>query len=388
MRLAKPRSIADAFLVSDASRRCNAERGSTLSLVPARGDAQSTRPTRLVLVVALALASVVIGAGCETIAGVDFDKARLAEPSDGLDGSTTPPVVIGPDGAVVTDGDGGVTSSCTPEPNVVTCADRCGTTSDNCNSPRECSDDCGAGKACITGSCECVSEGSWCTNRCGQTQDNCGRPVDCGGCDAGTCTNNSCNCVPEPTATTCAGKACGTAVNNCGQTVACGNGGACTTPGAICKADGSCCSDNGAACNGRCGGVNVTNNCGQNVGCPQQCASGQVCIGTSCCIPEPTSTTCAGVACGPRTNNCGQVVECPNTCAAPNTCGGGGAGPNGCGCTTTSNNCGSRCSGTGVTNCGQAVTCYRECDFNCGCWGGTCGGDGFCQCRPQQGLCP
>jgi hypothetical protein len=34
------------------------------------------------------------------------------------------------------------------------------------------------------------------------------------------------------------------------------------------------------------------------------------------------------------------------------------------------------------------VTCNRDCDLNCGCWGGLCGTDGFCRCRPQQGLCP
>jgi len=348
-----------------------------------------TSRTTVRLGLGLVLAFVLVSVGCGTIAGVDFDKARLADSNDGLDGSA--PSFEGPGGGTPRgDADGGVhASTCTPDPNAVTCADRCGPTEDNCKSSRECSTDCGTGKACAGGKCECVSDGTWCNNRCGQTQDNCGRPVDCGGCSGVgvECTANACGCTPEPVATTCAGKSCGTAVNNCGQTVACGNNGACAAAGAICKSDGSCCSDNGAACNGRCGGVRVTNNCGQEIGCPAQCPASQVCAGTSCCTPEPITTTCAGVACGPKVNNCGQTVICPDTCGPGKMCGAGAVGPNAC-CSPSLNPCGSRCSGTVVDNCGRTVTCNQLCsDGPCGCHTGTCRPNGICECNYNQ-LCP
>jgi hypothetical protein len=341
------------------------------------GLSAPSRRARLALGFVLAAC---LGAGCETIAGVDFGKARP--------GDFDPPGTL-PDGAPIDpngSGDGGSPiSSCTPEGNALVCADRCGPTEDNCKTSRGCAGDCGFGKTCTSGKCECVSEGRWCQNRCGQTQDNCTRPVSCGDCDGGIpCTDNACGCTPQPAGEACAGKSCGTETNNCGQIVACGTGGACTVGGAVCLDGGACCVDDGVACGGRCGGATVTNNCGQTVGCPVQCPAGQVCVGGSntCCTPQSIESLCAGVACGPKTDNCGVTRDCPNTCGAPNTCGGGGAGPNGCGCTVTSNNCGAKCSGPGTNNCGGAVTCFRNCDVICGCNGGAClSTTNLCRCN-------
>lgn len=333
---------------------------------------------RVVLVLAILAATFAAVAGCGLIAGVDFDEAHLvieagAGPLD--DGGPTTgeggPGTIAP-GVVL---DGGATSQCTPDPSSVTCAGKCGVVKDNCGADRACASDCGSGQACNGGACQCTAVADWCNHRCGSTADNCGTPTDCGKC-AGTdpCVDNSCGCVPEPPTTTCGSKQCGTAVNNCGQTVNCGLGGQCATPGAICKADGSCCKDDGIACNGRCGGVTVKTSCGQDVGCPASCNAGQVCVGTSCCTPEPLATTCSGVACGPKTNNCGQTVNCPDTCASPQKCGGGGTGPNGCGCTTNPNACGNLCSGTAPDGCGGTVTCFLNCGLEgeCPCRGGSC----------------
>jgi hypothetical protein len=330
-----------------------------------------------------ACALVGFASDCQVVAGVDFDKAHLAEPDGGgavvgpsQDGST------GEGGGI--DGDGGNgTSTCTPDPSSIVCADKCGPTEDNCKTTRSCSTNCGEGRNCVNGKCECVSNGQWCLNRCGQANDNCGRPVQCGGCDGGVCSMvGTCGgCVPDSLATTCGTKNCGVATNNCGQFVACGKSGQCSTPGAICNADGSCCTDNGTACDGKCGGVVVTNNCGPNIGCPAQCPAGQACQGTTCCNPEPLATTCAGVACGLKVNNCGQTILCPSTCISPNVCGGGGGGPNACGCTPI-DTCGSRCSGTVTDNCGNTITCKADCSIGgeCPCAGGSCKGS-FCFCK-------
>ncbi len=346
-----------------------------------RTPRSSSRRTMMRALCTLMFGGVIVA--CQAITGVDFDKAHLAETN--TDGSAPRgfDASLGGDGGTTIDDAGNITSSCTPDPTATVCADKCETTNDNCNAPRACSTDCGDGRACNKGKCECVSNGQWCANRCGQTMDNCGRSVDCGGCDGGTCSpQGTCGgCVPQDTATACGGKKCGTVTNNCGQVVACGSSGQCSTPGALCKPDGSCCIDDGAACNGKCGGVSATNNCGQMIGCPAQCPAGQACVGQSCCIPEPASTTCAGVACGPKTNNCGQTITCPNTCAGNNTCGGGGAGPNGCGCTPV-DPCGDRCSGTQVDNCGNTVTCHASCWDVCPCAGGTCSSlSHYCSCK-------
>jgi hypothetical protein len=242
--------------------------------------------------------------GCSLVTGVEFDRARLVGSSD----PNTPEPAA----------DGG---ACEPEPNAVTCAGRCGEVLDNCGAPRQCPSDCGPASACVAGRCECAAEGAWCRNRCGDARNNCNQPVSCGECDGGIpCANNSCGCVPEPVATTCGSKGCGTATNNCGQLVSCGVSGACSDPAAACMADGTCCVDDGSACALRCGSVEVTNNCGKTVGCPSTCAGANVCIGTTCCVPDALEVTCAGVECGRVTNNCGQLVTCPNTCAAPDIC--------------------------------------------------------------------
>jgi hypothetical protein len=344
------------------------------------GLKQLRRPTRRAPLLAFFAATAI---GCGALVGVDFDKAQLGSPNE--DGGK---VVVIVDGSTAPVGDAGPSASaCTPDPNAVTCADKCGEVQDNCDAPRACAGACGLGKTCTAGKCECVSEGSWCLNRCDQTTDNCGRPVSCGSCDGGvTCALNSCGCTPDPVSVACGGKSCGTAINNCGQLVACGASGACTTAGATCQADGGCCADDGTACAGKCGGVMVTNNCQQNVGCPVDCPAGQACSNNLCCVPEPLATTCAGVLCGPKTNNCGQVVTCPDTCAAPQSCGGGGTGPNGCGCTPTTDNCGLKCAGTGTNNCGQTVACTQDCDVFC-CNGGYCGANMRCQCQGPIGKC-
>ncbi len=263
--------------------------------------------------------AVLASAGCGLLTGVDFDKARLAE--TGL-----PPLEAG------TASDGGRPDvPCAPEPNATVCAGRCGQVLDNCGSPRQCPESCGQASQCVDTHCECAAEGAWCNNRCGEARNNCNQPVVCGDCDGGlSCISNSCGCVPEPVETSCGGKGCGTVTNNCGQIVSCGNGGACANPAAVCQGDGTCCVDDGVACAGRCN-VNVTNNCGQQVGCPAQCGGGQVCFATNCCQPDPNA--CLGVPCGPVVT-CGQVQYCPDTCPYPYYCGGGGVGPNACGCDT------------------------------------------------------
>ncbi len=342
-----------------------------------------TRANARLLASLLLLAS---AAGCSALAGVDFDQVHSADELDGATETGTNPGDDTDGGA----GDGDVSmladgaappSTCTPASNAIVCQGKCGAVTDNCGNPRTCSSDCGLGKSCQAGMCACVPDPAWCNGRCGASQDNCNQGVSCGGCDGGlTCSAaGACGCVPEPAATTCAGKACGTATNNCGQSVGCGNGSACANMAAVCESNGTCCVDDGAACVNRCAGVSVVNNCGQNVGCAVQCNAGQVCVGTSCCVPEPFATTCAGKACGPATNNCGQAVACSDTCAAPSSCGGGGAGPNACGC-TPDNPCTTMC-GAVTNRCGTPVTC-GGCVERCPCRGGSCNATThYCSCN-------
>jgi len=83
-------------------------------------------------------------------------------------------------------------------------------------------------------------------------------------------------------------------------------GGSCCTP----QSDTIACVNAGAQC-----GI-VTNNCEQQVSCPNTCTEQEECQGNRCvCVPEPIATTCenefgAGYQCGTATDNCGNVVDC------------------------------------------------------------------------------
>src|SRR5262249_12239558 len=59
--------------------------------------------------------------------------------------------------------------------------------------------------------------------------------------------------------------------------------------------------------------------CGVFIPCGT-CPDGQVCHNTTCCTPDPTTTTCAG-RCGSVVDNCGQQVECPLSCDDAHDCG-------------------------------------------------------------------
>ncbi|MEO7109134.1 MAG: hypothetical protein ABI183_01740, partial [Polyangiaceae bacterium] len=152
-----------------------------------------------------------------------------------------------------------------------------------------------------------------------------------------------------------------------------------------------CTPNNTAACAGKCN-QNVVNKCGQTIGCPATCSSGQVCDVSTCCTPDAVATTCAGACNGAsRVNNCGQTVVCEGCSGV---------------CDTTTNTCctsGGYCAndhecGTGLDNCHQTVSCGSCLDV-CDTGGGTCQATGYCLCRcgiaqtqgglsPQQLPCP
>jgi hypothetical protein len=76
--------------------------------------------------------------------------------------------------------------------------------------------------------------------------------------------------LPETTSAACGARVCGSTTNNCNQQVPCGPGGTttCAVTADVCETDGGCCApDNVTPCTFACG-KQVSNNCGQTIGCP------------------------------------------------------------------------------------------------------------------------
>ncbi len=193
---------------------------------------------------------------------------------------------------------------------------------------------CTSAHACVIGSCGPGTKA--CGGNCVPTDAShgCEDVARCTACAKGqTCAGSSpttCQCVPDPAATTCAGK-CGTVTGNCGQTVACNP---------LCGKPTTC------------GGGGVPNVCG--------------------CTP--VTNTCDGVSCGTKFNNCLQSVDCG--CTGFSTCGGGGVAGQ-CGCTPI-NPCASGACGLLPDGCGGKVACACTSPKTCG--GGGVGG--MCGCTP------
>lgn len=160
---------------------------------------------------------------------------------------------------------------CRPESLADTCADRCGTVSNNCQQPVDC------------GSCNCdppcppcqTCDGAQCQECAVCCNDTC--CVDTGAvCHAET---GAC-CVPNPQEVTCAGR-CGMVGDNCGAVVSCSScpecrcddqtgqcrpgpivDKPCGKPGQVCQPNGACACDAGScgACQ-RCGRVGLCERC-------------------------------------------------------------------------------------------------------------------------------
>ena len=120
-----------------------------------------------------------------------------------------------------------------------------------------------------------------CSDRtCGS--DGCGG--SCGACGANQlCRGGTC-CVPDPVATTCAGR-CGTWTNNCGQPVTCPS---CPT-GQQCLSNGSC-----------------AQACGPGIACPSYCQGCSVpnTEGATHCVAGNDPTACP-------TQTCSSTADCP-----------------------------------------------------------------------------
>jgi hypothetical protein len=151
--------------------------------------------------------------------------------------------------------------------------------------------------------------------------------VDCGPCPAGeTCVNQACACTPDDVAKTCASLECGQATSNCGEKVNCGVSGTAACPqGQLCTQAGSCCAPTDP-CAGRCGGVMVTNNCGQAVQCSAACANPPPDAGAPDSSPScatngaecTTAAACCSGACAPDTSKMGKAKGiCAASCVAP-----------------------------------------------------------------------
>ncbi len=156
---------------------------------------------------------------------------------------------------------------------------------------------CTFGCNAATGMCQACTpnpDSVTCTNRCAATVNNCGQTVQC----ANTCvapqscggggTAGVCGCTP---ATMCpAGKNCGTMPDGCGGMVRCGPD-TCTGAGQTCGGGAAgpnvCgCTQSPNICMNRCG--TITDNCGAPVNCAAPCPTGTTCGGG----PNPMPTVC------------------------------------------------------------------------------------------------
>ena len=260
---------------------------------------------------------------------------------------------------------------------------------------------CSAG-VCVIGTCP--SGTKKCGDKCVAVND----PTY--GCGATTCDKSAC---PQPgTATlacsgnTCVIGTCGSGTKKCaGRCVSVADpsfGCGATTcdetscPNAaggtlVCQA-GACvigtCGPGTKACGSKCVPTDANNGCAA-AGVCTACAANQTCVGspsTCTCIPD-NAEACKNKACGTAVNNCGQTVQCTNTCTSPNTCGGGGAGPNACGCTPNNTTCNGVACGSVKNNCGTTVSCPDTCPAQ----GKACGAGGVgsnaCGCVPSMTHC-
>jgi hypothetical protein len=334
-----------------------------------------------------AMFAVLAGASmaCGSLLGIDLGNPR--GDASTFDADTLGDVAVDDDGSVGDDAQGSGEAGPVPDgglrfdaagcaPDLSWCNTHCGTGPDNCGVTRACPSQCPQGDTCsASNTCECTSDPDWCTGRCGEVTDNCGNNIGCPGCNGVSCLGGACGCMPDPVATTCAGKQCGQATNNCGLTVPCGvNSSTACASGEVCvAATDSCCTPNNAgACGTKCQ-VSVPNNCGQTIACPSTCPNNGVCLSGQCCTPTACGGNCV--------DNCGQPnSSCCQTTPPPDAGGGSGdaggcVGP-GVGCTTQTC-CSSFCgySGTCVTSCGGShAFCSQNSDC---CYGTTCSTSGI-----------
>jgi hypothetical protein len=314
-------------------------------------------------VVAILAAMGLAPLACGSLLGIDAGK--LLDP----DASTFDPVLDGQaplDSETAKDASSDVIAYVAPDaapcqPDLSWCTTHCGPGLDNCGQMRDCPNDCPTGQRCLGNKCQCQPDQEYCidTGACLATTDNCGNAVTCGACDGGvTCFSGACGCMPEPATQACGAQQCGQATNNCQQTVNCGVSGtsACAT-GEVCLADNTCCTpDNETVCASRCQ-TTVTNNCNQQLACPQTCPNNGVCLNTECCTPNGT---CSG-AC---MDNCNQFSQacCPATADGGSPAPDSGSSPppdSGPSCSGSGSSCSLGCC-QGLL-CGQSATCVTSC---------------------------
>ena len=229
--------------------------------------------------------------------------------------------------------------------------------------------------------CTAESVAQTCANTCGSVTNNCQQAVDCGSCACTPACDVCFTCQDGPnTPGTCVADAAqvGDACGNAGQV--CQGDGSCACDAASCPSCKTCGGDGQcAACADCCDGSGVCQDGDTNTACGSSgtcavCTGQEQCQGQTCvCMPD-----CAGRDCG--ANGCDGSCR---SCTAPSTCGGGNPGvPGVCGCTP--NTCaaqGGAC-GTIPDGCGGTLDCGScVCSSSgvCGTSVVTCG-SGNCRC--------
>jgi hypothetical protein len=171
--------------------------------------------------------------------------------------------------------------------------------------------------------------------------------------DGGPGVDGSAGCVPNPS---WCDTHCGTGPDNCNETRACS--GTCPT-GEQCISNVCRCQQNPTWCEGRC--EKTTDNCGNPIDCGS-CEAGVDCNSGFCgCVPDPVTTTCAGMQCGSADNNCKLPVNCgvnhSTDCDAGDYC----RTDDTCCPPDDVTACSGRCQVSVTNNCGAPVTCPSSC---------------------------
>lgn len=342
--------------------------------------------------------------------GVGCNEGALAGPStatpigpSGPDGDAGAVLEAGHDGGVTLPIDGGLI--CAPSEKI--CDGKCVSSSDpiyGCLAAG-----CSACPGIATGDYKCAGEScalvkcktnfKQCGGACigADISNGCGSP-SCTPCDA---TNGTASCKLDAVGKSACSIACKAGFKSCGgkcvsvndPTYGCSpsqcSAASCPAAGGgtLACVGGACvigtCPAGTKNCGQKCVPTDAQNGCQDPLRCTA-CGQSDECLGTPSvctCVPQSRTTTCAGKACGPAVNNCGQTVQCPTRCQFYDVCGGGGAGPNGCGCTSDPACAGRNC-GFYYDNCGRGQDCG-------GCsWPSYCGGGGNQVCgATAEGNC-
>lgn len=300
---------------------------------------------------------------------------------------------IGSSTSCLADIDCGFTASCVGAKKGATgqCNEPCQTAADCPNTGFECKgsvagtcvakgctkdSDCGTGRKCAAGSCQCAADSDCNGGSCGTkscSAVNCTASSQCGDgtCGGGVCSSVSCrsnaDCGngtcggPGKTGTCTGGSVCH--VNaDCGIAGTCGSGtgataGTCQTNGKACRLNSDCDSNTCGTGTGALKGTCATNG--------KACRLNSDCDSNSC----GTGTGATAGTCATNAQSCHANADCDS-----NACGTGSSGSVKGMCTAGACTSSAQCGSSGLCVAGKCTKGSCSVDSNCGTSGGVCTG--------------